>query len=352
MTNQGLYDRFAAREHVAGWLVAVKTTGIYCRSGCPARTPRIENVVFYQSAAQARAAGFRACMRCKPDEDGPLSAVEQALVVRAVRMMEEDGFRTAAHLAKALNISTMTLDRLVRRSMGVSLAVYGEHRRFGKLRQALPLAASVTSAIYDSGFNGPRRVYEKGDAMLGMTPNRFRSGGKGEQIGFGSAATVLGHLGVAATDKGICFVCVRSTAGTVEGEIRRVFHAAVLNPDADVQAKAEKIAVAVNERQPLPDLPLDIQASAFEAQVWQALLAIPRGTTQSYGDIAHKIGNPKASRAVGRACGANPVALLIPCHRAVGSDGKLTGFAWGLPAKARLLQDEGALLQVGDGTFI
>lgn len=188
--------------------------------------------------------------------------------------------------------------------------------------------------------------------MLGMTPNRFKNGGKGERIGTGMAATAIGYLGVAATAKGVCFVCFRHTPAAMEAEMHRIFHAANLLPDTDVQAKADLIAAAVDQRQALPNLPLDIQASAFEAQVWQALLAIPRGQTQSYGDIAHKIGNPKASRAVGRACGANPVALLIPCHRAIGTNGKLTGFAWGLPAKARLLQDEGALLDMGYGTFI
>jgi AraC family transcriptional regulator, regulatory protein of adaptative response / methylated-DNA-[protein]-cysteine methyltransferase len=351
MTNQDLYDRFAAREPVSGWFVAVKTTGIYCRSGCPARTPKFENVSFYRTADEARAAGYRACKRCKPDDDGPLSAAEQALVVQALRMMEE-GARTSVQLAKALSVSPVKLDRLVRRAVGVSLVLFDEHRRFGKLREALPLAKTVTTAIYDSGFSGPRRVYEKGDDMLGMTPNRFKNGGIGERIGFGIAATAIGHLGVAATAKGVCFVCMRHKPEMVDDEMRQLFHAATLLPDADVQAKAEFIATSVNQRQPLPNFPLDIQASAFEAQVWQALLAIPRGQTQSYGEIAHKIGNPKASRAVGRACGANPAALLIPCHRAIGTNGKLTGFAWGLPAKARLLQDEGALLETGYGTLI
>jgi AraC family transcriptional regulator, regulatory protein of adaptative response / methylated-DNA-[protein]-cysteine methyltransferase len=352
MTNQDLYDRFAAKEQVPGWLVAVRTTGIYCRSGCPARTPKFENVRFYATAAEARAAGYRACKRCKPDEDGPLSVAEQSIVAQAVRLMDEEGTRTAAQLAKRLGLSALTLDRLIRRAMGVSLTVFDEHRRFGKLRQALPDSASVTTAIYEAGFGGPRRVYEKGDDMLGMTPNRFRQGGKGERIGFGTATTVLGQLGVAATAKGVCFVCIRHTEDAIIAELHRIFHAAQLEADADVQSHAAHIASAVNERQPLPNLPLDIQASAFEAQVWQALLAIPRGQTQSYGDIAHQIGNPKASRAVGRACGANPAALLIPCHRAIGADGKLTGFAWGLPAKARLLQDEGALLQMGHGTLL
>jgi AraC family transcriptional regulator, regulatory protein of adaptative response / methylated-DNA-[protein]-cysteine methyltransferase len=351
MTNQDLYDRFVAREPVPGWRVAVKTTGIYCRSGCPARTPKFENVSFYATADEARAAGYRACKRCNPDNNGPLGADEQALVVKAIRILEERT-GTATQVAKALGISPLKLDRLVRRAVGVSLTMFDEHRRFGKLRQALPLAVTVTTAIYDSGFSGPRRVYEKGDEMLGMTPNRFKNGGKGERIGYAMAATVLGHLGVAATAKGVCFVCMRHKAEIVEDEMRKLFHAATLLPDTNVQATAEMIARSVNERQPLPDLPLDIQASAFEAQVWQALLAIPRGQTQSYGEIAHKIGNPKASRAVGRACGANPAALLIPCHRAIGADGKLTGFAWGLPAKARLLQDEGALLQMGHGTVL
>jgi AraC family transcriptional regulator, regulatory protein of adaptative response / methylated-DNA-[protein]-cysteine methyltransferase len=352
MTNQDLYDRFAARDHVPGWLVAVKTTGIYCRSGCPARTPKPENVTFYRTAAEAKAAGYRTCKRCKPDADGPLTPDEEALVLRAVRMMEQEGARTGAQVAKGLGISAMMLDRLVRRAMGVSLAAFHESRRFETLRKSLPGAQSVTAAIYDAGFSGPRRVYEKGEDMLGMTPNRFRSGGAGEVIGFATALTSIGILGLAATSKGVCFVCFRHSDTDLMQEVRRVFHAATLQPDSDVQAKADMIAKAVEARQPLPNFPLDIQASAFEAQVWQALLAIPRGSTQSYGEIAHKIGNPKASRAVGRACGANPVALLIPCHRAVGSDGKLTGFAWGLPAKARLLQDEGALLETGYGTLL
>jgi AraC family transcriptional regulator, regulatory protein of adaptative response / methylated-DNA-[protein]-cysteine methyltransferase len=352
MTNQDLYNRFAAKEHVSGWLVAVKTTGIYCRSGCPARTPKFENVTFYASAETARAAGYRACKRCKPDDDGPLSATEQSIVEKAVRLIEAEGTRTAAQLAKRLGLSALTLDRLIRRAMGVSLTVFDEHRRFGKLRQVLPAASSVTTAIYEAGFGGPRRVYEKGDDMLGMTPNRFRQGGKGERIGFGTATTVLGELSVAATAKGVCFVCIRPTEDAIIAELHCIFHAAQLEADTDVQSHAAQIASAVNTGQPLPNLPLDIQASAFEAQVWQALLAIPRGQTQSYGDIAHQIGKPKASRAVGRACGANPAALLIPCHRAIGADGKLTGFAWGLPAKARLLQDEGALLQMGHGTLL
>ena len=347
-----LYARFATREPVDGWLIAVKTTGIYCRSGCPARLPYRENVAFYSDPAAARAAGFRACKRCRPDESGPLTADEQALVVKAVRMLDEEGDRTAARLARRLGVSAGVLDRLVRRSTGVSLAVLDESRRFGRLRTGLAEAQSVTDAIYAAGFSGPRRVYEKGNAMLGMTPNRFRNGGAGERLGTGMAGSALGFIGIAATDKGISLLSIRRDPESVAREIARLFHAAQLEPDGEVQAMAELVASAVNDRQPMPSLPMDIQATAFEAQVWQALLAIPRGETRSYGDLARSIDSPKAFRAVGRACGANPVALLIPCHRAVGSDGSLTGFAFGIDAKARLLQDEGALLEASHGTLL
>jgi AraC family transcriptional regulator, regulatory protein of adaptative response / methylated-DNA-[protein]-cysteine methyltransferase len=351
LNDEQLYRRFSRRETVAGWRVGVVTTGIYCRSGCPARTPKPENVRFFASARLAREAGFRACKRCHPDEDTALSAREQEIVVQAVRLLDEEGSRTAATLARRLGVSAAVLDRLIRRSTGVSLAVLDESRKFGRLRASLPGAESVTEAIYEAGFAGPRRVYEKGDEMLGMTAGRFRSGGSGERLGLGIAPCALGVIGIAATRKGISLLSVRRDEEAVHAEVARLFHRAIVEPDPEIQGWAELVAAAVNQRQPMPRFPIDVQATAFEAQVWQALLAIPRGQTRSYGDVARSINNPKAFRAVGRACGANPVALLIPCHRAVGSDGTLTGFAFGIDAKARLLQDEGALIEASHGTL-
>lgn len=338
-SSDDAYAALAARRAapVAGLIVAVKTTGIYCRFGCPARTPKRENVVFYPDSAAARAAGFRACKRCKPDAQ----TADNDLLTRAYRLLEREGAMPLSRLAQRLDAAAAELARLFKQSTGLSARQLDEARRFKTLQHELSTGTPVTEAIYAAGFGGPRRVYEMGATTLGMTPARYARGGAGLTIGYVVRPTILGALLVAATDKGVCQVMVASSQDELEMILRARFHAATLVADADLGDAVTAIIGYLEGQMPLPTLPLDIQATAFEARVWAALTRIPAGSTATYGDLAQEIGSPGAARAVGRACGANPVAILIPCHRAVAASGALTGYRWGLAVKEKLLAIEG-----------
>ncbi len=334
---QALANRSPAPK--PGLIIAIKTTHIYCRYGCPARLPLQKNVCFYHTADDARAAGYRACKRCKPDE-GSSAVNEPELLTRAYRLLEQEGAMPLSRLAARLGASAGIIEQIFKTSTGLTPAKLAEAKRFQQLRGALPSAPSVTDAIYAAGFGGPRRVYELGHTTLGMTPARYAKGGAGLVIGYTIVITALGALLVAATDKGICQIMIGAEAAELETILKARFHAAKLLPDADLAASVAAIVAYLHGDMPLPDLPLDIQATAFEARVWKALTKIPDGETLTYGAIAKQIGKPGAARAVGRACGANPVAILIPCHRALAASGALTGYRWGLNVKTKLLAIE------------
>jgi len=333
------------QAHAGRFVFGVTSTAIYCRPGCPARTPRRENVRLFPSPVEARAAGFRPCKRCRPDE--PLST-DAATVARACRIIEAGidwgDTVTDTDVANELNLTADALRQGFRRYLGVTPRQYAEARRLDRLRSALHRSGAVTPSVYDAGFAGPRRVYELADTALGMTPARFARGGAGETIRYVVVESPLGLMLAAATERGLCRLAFGDDAQELTRLLKEDFQAATLRVgDA---AMAETVAVLLSllaGDRPAAPLPLDIQATAFQARVWRALMAIPRGETVTYGELARIVGAPNAARAVGAACGQNPVAVIIPCHRVVGSTGKLTGYRWGTERKQRLLAQEGAL---------
>jgi AraC family transcriptional regulator of adaptative response/methylated-DNA-[protein]-cysteine methyltransferase len=317
-------------------LGAVRTTGIYCKPSCPARRPKREHVEFFAEAAAARAAGYRACLRCRPDEVGR----DREAVAKAVKLIEAaETPPSLEELAGAVGYAAHHFQRLFTRDMGVSPAAYARAIRAERANQALKANGTVTGAIYDAGYSGPSRFYADAGQRLGMKPSAWRDGGRGETIRWTVVESCLGPMLVAATSKGIC----RLTFDEGEDALRRIFPNAALVPDDGAMAELVQGALAAVER-PLaaPDLPLDVAGTAFQEAVWRELRKIPPGETRSYAEIAAAVGKPGAVRAAGSANGANHVAVLIPCHRVVRSDGSLGGYAGGIERKRRLLDAEGA----------
>ena len=313
---------------------AVKTTGIYCKPSCPARRPLRENVEFFGTAIEARAAGYRACLRCKPDEVGR----DRAAVTQALSMI------AAAHeppsldaLAAAVGYAPHHFHRLFKRDTGVTPAAYARGLRAKRAEAALKTNRRVTDAIYDAGFSGPSRFYAEAGKRLGMTPSAWRNGGAGATIRWAIAATTLGPMLVAATDKGICRL---SFDEGVEALRERFPNATIAPGDAAMAELLAGAVLAVEQPSRMPTLPLDVAGTAFQQAVWAELQRIPAGETRSYAQIAAAVGRPKAVRAAGSANGANTVAVLIPCHRVIRSDGSMGGYAYGLDRKAKLLERE------------
>ena len=326
---------FASRDRAfdGRFVVGVTSTGIYCRPSCPARRPRPEHVRFLPDPAAAEAAGLRPCKRCAPARQRPDAvAVEQALAL----LREAQGPVPLARIAAATGYSPAHLQRLFTRAVGLSPAAYGRALRRAQAEVALPGAPSVAGAIYAAGYEAPSRFY---DAMQhsGMAPHQRRAGGAGQVIRWAVVSTTLGPLLVAATRRGVC--CLAFNAG--EALLRARFpHARLEAGDAPFQALLDQVVAAVEAPGSGQDIPLDVAGTAFQQRVWQALRAIPKGETRSYGELAAALGQPGAARAVGGANGANPVAVLVPCHRVIAADGTLGGYAWGLDIKAELLRRE------------
>lgn len=318
------------------FVTGVLSTGIYCRPSCAARHPKRENVRFFARAEQAEAVGLRACLRCRPNDVARDEAAVKA-VIDAIRMAE-----TAPkldELAQLTGYSPTHLQRIFKRETGLSPAAYGRALRSERVKDALAGGASVTEAIYDAGYGSASRFYEeqKMDQKMGMKPSSWKNGGAGVTIYWANVETSLGMMMVAATDKGIC--CLSFNEG--EEELRGRFPKADLQPGGDAFAKLLAQVVAQVEAPGRPhNIPLDVQGTAFQEAVWQELRKIPEGETRSYADVAAAIGKPKAVRAVGSANGANHVAVLIPCHRVVRSDGTMGGYAYGVEIKERLLEKE------------
>jgi AraC family transcriptional regulator of adaptative response/methylated-DNA-[protein]-cysteine methyltransferase len=323
-------DRAADGRFVTG----VLTTGIYCRPSCAARHPRRENVRFFADGTAARRAGLRACMRCRPDE----IAADEAGIARAIALIDTaEELPALEALAEAAGYSPFHFHRIFRRATGVTPAAYARAARAKRAERALKEADSVTEAIYDAGYAAPARFYADVPDRLGMTPSAWRDGGRGETIGWAVAATDLGPLLVAATERGICRVAFESD----DAVLREHFPNATVAPGGGALADLLAEAVAfVTEPGRAMTLPLDVRGTAFQQAVWSELARIPPGETLSYAALAARAGKPGAARAAGSACGANPVALLIPCHRAKRGDGSLGGYAYGLPIKERLLERE------------
>jgi AraC family transcriptional regulator of adaptative response/methylated-DNA-[protein]-cysteine methyltransferase len=314
---------------------AVKTTGIYCKPSCPARRPKRDHVVFYASTEEARAAGFRPCLRCKPDEVGR----DREAVAAAVKLIEQaEEVPNLAELAGAVGYAPHHFQRIFKRDLGVSPAEYARGLRNRRTEQALKANGRVTDAVYDAGYQSPSGFYSDAKERLGMTPSAWRDGGRGETIRWTTFDSPLGQMLIAATSKGIC----RLTFDDSEASLRRLFPNATLLKDEGGLRELVEGALAVIER-PLaaPDLPIDVAGTAFQEAVWRELRKIPAGETRRYAEIAAAIGQPKAVRAVGTANGDNHVAVLIPCHRVIRSDGSLGGYAGGLDRKRKLLAAEG-----------
>ncbi|KFG91858.1 Ada regulatory protein [Sphingobium herbicidovorans NBRC 16415] len=334
---QACWDAFMRRDRsLDGRFVgAVLTTGIYCKPSCAARHPRRENMIFLPDPAAARAAGFRACLRCRPDEVGrDRVAVEaaQAFIGAAETLpsLEE----IAAHAGYAPH----HFHRLFKRETGLTPAAYARSLRAERLKAALAEGESVTDAIYEAGYNAPSRAYADAKRHLGMTPSAWKDGGRGVTIRHVVVVSSLGPVLVAATAKGLC----RISFDEGEAELRRRFPKAEILPgDAALEALAAQVVRLIEEPTRPLDLPVDICGTAFQQAVWAALRAIPPGETRSYAEIATSIGRPRAVRAAGTACGDNGLAVLIPCHRALRSDGGLGGYAYGIERKKTLLEREG-----------
>ena len=317
------------------FVTGVLTTGIYCRPSCAARHPKRENVRFFASGEQARAAGLRACLRCRPDDVSRDSAAIEA----ALALIETaDEPPSLDSLAARAGYSPFHFHRLFKRATGVTPAAYARGKRARAMTETLAANGRVTDAIYDSGYSGPGRFYAEARDRLGMTPTRWRDGGRGETIGWATAETSLGTILVAATERGIC----RLAFDEGEAELRRRFPNAVVRPGGEAMAELVGRTVAAVEAPERPhDLPLDVRGTAFQEAVWRELARIPPGESLSYAALAARAGRPEAVRAAGTACGSNQIAILIPCHRARRGDGSPGGYAYGLDRKAKLLEKEG-----------
>lgn len=319
---------------------AVRTTGIYCKPSCSARHARPENVSFFETAAEAQRAGFRACLRCRPDELGRPAA---AIVARACRAIEAaETAPSLTELGRLVGKSPFHLHRLFKAELGLTPAEYAAAHRARRVGETLRGSRSVTEAFYEAGYGSSGRFYEAAPAVLGMTPSRYRAGAAGLRIGYSVARCSLGLLLVAATETGVCAIAIGDDPAVLVRELRDRFARAEIMPaGTGFEAWVSAAVDLVEHPRTAPTMPLDIRGTAFQRRVWKALAKIPAGSTRSYTQIATSLGDPHAARAVAGACAANPLAVAIPCHRVVRSDGALSGYRWGIDRKRELLAREG-----------
>jgi AraC family transcriptional regulator of adaptative response/methylated-DNA-[protein]-cysteine methyltransferase len=334
----------AARDAGAdgNFVYAVKTTGVYCRPSCPSRTAKPQNVRFYETPAEAEAAGFRPCQRCNPNGQS-LAEVNATLVAEACRLIEaSDETPKLDELATRIGMSPYYFHRQFKAITGLTPKQWAAAHRSRRVRVELTdQAASVTGAIYGAGFNSNSRFYEQSNKVLGMTPTVFKNGGKDAEIRFAVAQSSLGAILVAQSTKGICAITLGDDPDELVRDLQDRFPKAnLIGGDAGFEYLVARVVGFVEAPQIGLDLPLDIRGTAFQERVWQALRQIPSGQTASYAEIARRIGEPKAVRAVAQACGANKIAVAIPCHRVVRNDGALSGYRWGVERKKALLEKE------------
>ena len=322
---------------------AVQTTGVYCRPSCAARLPRRENVQFYATCADAERAGYRPCKRCRPNEVS-LAQRQAAAVVKACRLIEEaEEPPSLDELARSAGMSRFHFHRVFKTRTGLTPKAYADAHRAERIRSELTQRATVTEAIYGAGFNSNGRFYDASTDLLGMTPTAFRAGGSGASIRFAVGQCSLGAILVAATAKGVCAIQFGDDPDALVRALQDRFPKAQLSGgDKDFERLVAKVVGFVEAPSSGLDLPLDVRGTAFQQRVWLALRDIPAGSTASYGQIAERIGAPKAVRAVAQACSSNPVAVAIPCHRVVRTDGALSGYRWGVARKRALLEREAA----------
>jgi AraC family transcriptional regulator of adaptative response/methylated-DNA-[protein]-cysteine methyltransferase len=321
------------------FVYAVRSTGIFCRPTCPSRRPRRDRVEFFDSAEQALGAGYRACRRCRPEAPDPVR--DKMLALCRYIETRSDAVPTLAELGARAGMSPAHLQRTFKRVVGVSPRAYADARRAERLRRRLRAGDPVLSAGFGAGFGSASRLYAQAPDRLGMTPARFRAGGAGEQVRYAIVRSPLGHLLVAATERGLCSVALGANARELRQRLRdELPEARRVEDEPALRPWIEPILQYLEGERPLPDLPLDVQATAFQRRVWQALREIPPGQTQSYAEVARRIAQPHAARAVARACARNPAALLVPWPRVVRQDGSAGDYRWGAPRKRALLKLE------------
>jgi len=326
----------------ADFVFAVLSTGIYCRPSCPARRPQRRQVVFFADPGAAEREGFRACRRCRPRD----------AVVRDETFIEKAARHLAARagepirldeLARAMGVSPGHLQRTFRRTLGISPRHFAEALRLGRFKSLVRSGTSITDSLYASGFGSSSRLYERSNTRLGMTPAAYRRGGEGMQIGYTIVRSPLGRLLVAATSRGISAVYLGASDAKLLEVLREEYpRAEIRSAGGDFSRWVRALLKHLRGQQPKLDLPLDVQATAFEQRVWQELRRIPYGSTRTYTEVARALGKPRAVRAVARACATNPVSIVVPCHRVIRADGSLAGYRWGLDRKRALLARERA----------
>lgn len=334
------WRQIVAHDRDARFLYGVKTTGVFCRPSCASRRPRRENVRFFRNAAEAEAAGFRPCQRCRPTAIASSSPLDK---IRGYIESHLDRLVRLEELGRVAGLSPFTVQRLFKREMGASPLEYQRALRAGTLRRELKKGGAVTDAIYATGFGSSSRAYE--GSQLGMTPSRFAKGGRGESIGWAAAASPFGWVMVGATERGLCWLSLAGTRAEAEETLREEFPEAKLRRDPSLARWVDAALQSVRAGDDLGESlrreeSLDLRGTVFQLRVWKALRQIPRGETRTYSQLAREMGDPKATRAVARACATNRVAVLVPCHRVVGADGSLTGYRWGVERKKQILDAE------------
>ncbi len=342
LTQDDMWHAVEARDSsLAGqfWL-GVRSTGIFCRPGCPARTPMRKNVVFFTSLAEALRSGLRPCKRCHPLGERVDDAHVEMIGTACRTLLTSENTVTLETLATDAGLSTAHFQRLFRSIVGMSPAQFGRAAREQRLHAQLPMSDSVIGAALTAGYSSQAQVYADASTALGMTPGSFRNKGAGETIRYAVTQTFLGPTLIAATEKGICRLRFGDDDASMVADLMADFANATVAPADDGFASLVKATVAALGTPDTMRLPLDVRGTAFQMKVWHALRTIPYGNTMSYGSLAAAIGQPSASRAVASACGSNDIAVLIPCHRVVGKDGSLTGYRWGTERKRMLLERE------------
>ncbi len=322
---------------------SVASTGVYCRPSCASRLARPENVRFHASREEAEQAGFRPCKRCRPEQPARAERDAQLVAAACRRIEESETVPSLAQLADGAGLSPYHFHRMFKAATGVTPRQYAAARREARLRQQLADGASVTAAIYEAGYNASSRFYERADAVLGMTASRYRAGGAAAEIRFALGQCRLGAILVAQSARGVCAILLGDDPEALLRELQDRFpRAELVGGDAGFEQLVARVVgfIEAAGAGPALDLPLDVRGTAFQQRVWQALRQIPPGHTASYAEIAQKIGAPQAVRAVAGACAANPLAVAIPCHRVVRSDGGLSGYRWGIERKRALLDAE------------
>src|SRR6266700_538760 len=323
------------------FVLAVRSTHIYCRPSCPARRPLRRNVTFFRTREEAERQGYRPCLRCRPNEiSGPVALVQRAADLLA---QSTDDTLSLRQLAQTLGATESTLRRAFLQVTGLKPRELAEALRLKRFKALMRAGKSITDALYETGYGSSSRVYERSNAQLGMTPATYRKGGLGMRLGYTIVKSPLGKVLVAATARGVSAVYLGDEENTLIAELREEYPRAEIAPATDsFQRWVREIVQRIEGKQPRLELPLDLQATAFQRRVWQELQRIPRGRTRTYSQVARSLGQPKAVRAVARACATNPVSIVVPCHRVIREDGTLAGYRWGVSRKEQLLAQERA----------